>query len=118
MRNLMFSLLGSSLCFLPLSANACREVIVSNEASGDLAVIDPKSDQVIARITVGKRPRGMTLSPGREQLYVALSGTPSAGPGVDQSGLPPADKQADGIGVIDLTTRKLVRIIKGVSDPE
>jgi YVTN family beta-propeller protein len=118
MRNWIFSLFVASLCCLPASASACREVIVSNEASGDLAVIDPRANQVVARIPVGKRPRGMALSPGREQLYVALSGTPAARPGVEKAGLPPADKEADGIGVIDLTTRRLVRIIKGVSDPE
>jgi len=116
MRVGLIPLFAWSICCLP--ATACREVIVSNEASNDLAVIDPKSDRVIARIPVGKRPRGMALSPDREHLYVALSGTPPAGPGVDESRLPPADKKADGIAVVDLTTRRLIKIIKGVSDPE
>ena len=101
-----------------LGASSCREVIVSNEMSGDLAVVDPTTAQVAARIVVGKRPRGMALSPDQAHLFVALSGTPPAGPGVDESKLPPPDKAADGIGVVDLDTRRLTRVIQGVSDPE
>jgi YVTN family beta-propeller protein len=96
----------------------CREVIVSNEASGNLAIVDAASATVTATIVVGKRPRGMALSPDGETLYVALSGTPAGGPGVDQAKLPPPDSEADGIGVVDLSTRKLERTIRGVSDPE
>jgi YVTN family beta-propeller protein len=117
MRTCLVRLVACTICCLPAAASA-REVIVSNEASGDLAVVDPGSGQVLARIPVGKRPRGMALSPDGEHLYVALSGSPPAGPGVDESKLPPADKAADGIGVVDLATRRLTRIIKGVSDPE
>ena len=67
---------------------------------------------------LGKRPRGLKLSPDGKLLYVALSGSPIAGPGVDESKLPPADKGADGIGVVDLATLKLVHVLRGVSDPE
>jgi YVTN family beta-propeller protein len=69
-------------------------------------------------VPLGKRPRGLKVSPDGKLLYVALSGSPIAGPGVDQSKLPPADKGADGIGVVDLATLKLLRILRGVSDPE
>ena len=51
-------------------------------------------------------------------MLVALSGSPIAGPGVDESKLPPADRAADGIGVVDLATRKLVRTLKSGQDPE
>ena len=51
-------------------------------------------------------------------LLVALSGSPIAGPGVDESKLPPADRAADGIGVVDLATRKLVRTLTSGQDPE
>lgn len=97
---------------------ACREVIVSNEGSGDIAIVDPAAGAVTARIPVGKRPRGMALSPDRQLLYVALSGSPAAPPGVDESTLPPADKRADGIGVVDLVARRLLRTFTGISDPE
>jgi YVTN family beta-propeller protein len=118
MRNLSIVTLALASFSGFASANGCNEVIVSNEGSGDIAIVDPASSTVAARISVGKRPRGMALSPDRMQLYVALSGTPSGGPGVDELTLPPADKQADGIGVVDLTSRKLTRVIRGVSDPE
>ena len=51
-------------------------------------------------------------------LLVALSGSPIAGPGVDESKLPPADRAADGIGVVDLATRKVVRTLTSGQDPE
>jgi len=37
---------------------------------------------------------------------------------VDESTLPPPDKAADGIVVLDLATRRIVRTLRGVSDPE
>src|SRR3954466_15627245 len=73
---------------------------VSNERSGDISVIDLSSNTVVATIPVGKRPRGVQLSPDKTRLYVALSGTPITPPGQEQSG--PSDKSADAIGVIDL----------------
>jgi YVTN family beta-propeller protein len=93
-------------------------IYVSNEDGGDVAIVDPNSAQVIARIPVGKRPRGVKLSPDGKVLYVALSGSPKAGPGIDESKLPPADRNADGVGVVDLAARKLVRTIASGRDPE
>ncbi len=37
---------------------------------------------------------------------------------MDESTLPPADKSADGIGVVDLKQNKLVKKIDAGSDPE
>jgi YVTN family beta-propeller protein len=91
---------------------------VSNENSGEIAVVDPGTGEVLQRISVGKRPRGIKLSPDGRLLYVALSGSPAAGPGVDESKLPPPDRSADGIGVVDLSTFKLLRILPGGQDPE
>lgn len=93
-------------------------VYVTNEASGDLSVIDGATLEVIATVPLGKRPRGIHASPDRKTIYVALSGSPPAPPGVDESTLPPPDKSADGIGVFDVETNKLVRVIQGGSDPE
>ena len=83
-----------------------------------MTVIDSATYKVIATVPLGKRPRGIHASPDRKTIYVALSGSPIAGPGVDESTLPPPDKSADGIGVFDVAQNKVVRVIKGGSDPE
>ena len=59
-------------------------VYVTNESSGDLSVIDGTTLEVIATIPLGKRPRGIHASPDGKTIYVALSGSPSAPPGVDE----------------------------------
>ena len=93
-------------------------IYVSNEDSGEITLVDPGTGQVLKRISVGKRPRGIKLAPNGKLLYVALSGSPSAGPGVDESRLPPPDRSADGIGVVDLATFKLLRTLPSGQDPE
>src|SRR4051794_16644632 len=93
-------------------------VYVSNEAAGTVSVIDTARDEVIATVPVGKRPRGLHVSRDGKLLYVALSGSPRGGPGVDESKLPPPDRKADGIGVVDLATGKVLRTIKSGQDPE
>lgn len=101
----------------PLQAGGFR-VLVTNERSGDLSVIDGATREVLATIALGKRPRGLKISPDGKRLYVALSGSPIAPPGTDEDSLPPADKGADGIGVVDLDQLSLVNVLRGVSDPE
>jgi YVTN family beta-propeller protein len=93
-------------------------VYVTNEASGDLTVIDGTAKTVVATAPLGKRPRGIKATPDGKSLYVALSGSPNAGPGVDPSTLPPPDRAADGIGEIDADTYKVKRIIQAGADPE
>jgi YVTN family beta-propeller protein len=93
-------------------------VYVSAESSGEVVVVDPEQASVVARIPVGKRPRGLVVSPDGRYLYVALSGSPRGGPNVDESTLPPADRAADGIGVVDLADRKLLRTLPSGQDPE
>lgn len=113
--------LASLICACsPRESDADRapRVYVTNEISGDLAIIDPSAREVIARVPLGQRPRGLALSPDGELLYIALSGSPIAGPGVDESTLPPADKSKDGIAVFDVATGRVLRIIRGISDPE
>ena len=94
------------------------KIYVTNEVSGDLTIIDSADYHVITTVPLGKRPRGIHASPDRKTIYVALSGSPIAGPGVDESTLPPPDKSADGIGVFDVAQRKIVRMLKAGSDPE
>lgn len=93
-------------------------VYVSAESSGEVVVVDAEHASVVARIPVGKRPRGLVVSPDGRYLYVALSGSPRGGPNVDESTLPPADRAADGIGVVDLSERKLLRTLPSGQDPE
>jgi YVTN family beta-propeller protein len=93
-------------------------VYVSDETGGLVALLDPERREVVRKINVGKRPRGIRVSPDGTKLYVALSGSPIGGPNVDESKLPPADRAADGIGVIDLATGTVVRKYQSGSDPE
>lgn len=100
------------------AASATPHLYVSDERGGDVVVIDAAGGGVTARIAVGKRPRGVALSPDGRHLYVALSGSAIAGPGVDESQLPPPDRRADGIGVVDLRALRLVRTLQSGPDPE
>src|SRR5438093_9123609 len=82
-------------------------VFVSNERSGDVSVIDGATDAVVATFPVGKRPRGIHAAPDGKRLFVTLSGSPRMAPGIDE-GRAPADKSADGLGVIDPVAHKLI----------
>jgi YVTN family beta-propeller protein len=101
-----------------VAAAAGPRLYVSDETGGNVVVIDAGSGQVVARVPVGKRPRGIRLSRDGTNLFVALSGSPIAGPGVDESKLPPPDRSADGIGVVDLASGRLIRTLKSGQDPE
>src|SRR5881628_1557657 len=92
-------------------------VFVSNERSGDVTVIDGSTDAVVASFPVGKRPRGIHATPDGQRVFVTLSGSPRVAPGVDENRAP-ADKSADGLGVIDPVTRKLIDRWHVGSDPE
>lgn len=93
-------------------------LFVTNEGSGDLSVIDAATRRELARIPLGKRPRGLAASHDGRILYIALSGSPAAGPGVDEASLPPPDRAADGIAVFDIGASRVVRVLRGISDPE
>src|SRR4051812_9856109 len=81
-------------------AGPSYRVYVSNEGSGDLSVIDPGKMEATT-VPIGKRMRGLHPSNDGKLIYLALSGSPFAPPGTDESTLPPPDKSADGIGVFD-----------------
>jgi YVTN family beta-propeller protein len=114
------------------AASAPYRVYVTNERSGDLTVIDGGDFSVIATIPVGKRPRGIHVSPDGRTVYVAVSGTPlEAPPQIDAHGNPifekkkgdddddaNADKSADGIALVDVGAGKLTGKLPAGSDPE
>jgi YVTN family beta-propeller protein len=93
-------------------------LFVSNEIDGTVSVVDIATRRVVHTISVGKRPRGIRTSPDGRTVYVALSGSPIGGPNVDESKLPPPDRQFDGIGVIDARSGELTRVLPGGTDPE
>ena len=93
-------------------------VYVTNEYAGDLTVIDGATNEVVNTIPLGKRPRGVKVSPDGTHLFVALSGSPPSPPGTDESTLPPPDRSADGIGVVDLAAGEMVTMVRAGTDPE
>ena len=92
-------------------------VYVSNERSGDISVIDGATDAVVATFKAGKRPRGIHATPDGKRLFVTLSGSPRMAPGLDENRAP-ADKTADGLGVIDPVEHRLIDRWHVGSDPE
>jgi tocopherol O-methyltransferase len=121
MRYGIFTAIAAVALFLGACDSAASKpngyrVFVSNETDGTVSVIDGASRDVVATIPVGKRPRGLRVD--GDTLYVALSGSPRGGPGVDESTLPPPDRSADGIGVVDLDTLTLTRVLESGIDPE
>jgi YVTN family beta-propeller protein len=120
---------------IPVIGHAANyQVFVTNERSGDVTVINGNDFSVAATIPVGKRPRGIHMSPDGKTVYVAVSGTPIEGPPqLDAKGNPifekkkgkddddddaGADKAADGIAVLDVSSKKVTGKLSGGSDPE
>jgi YVTN family beta-propeller protein len=102
MRALLLLLVAFACATLACQRDDVR-VLVSNEDSGDVSVIDAHTDRVIATIPVGN---------------VALSGSPKAPPGAREEEHGPRDDAADGIGVVDLRRGELVRVLASGRDPE
>jgi len=91
---------------------------VSDETGSKVVVVDAATGNVLDHLSVGKRPRGIKVTPDGTQLIVALSGTAIGGPNVDASTLPPPDRSADGLGIVDIASHKVLRIVKSGADPE
>lgn len=103
---------------VPALAAGSGRLYISDEGSGAVVILEAATGVITTRVAVGKRPRGMQLSPDGKRLYVALSGSAMAGPGVDESRLPPPDRRFDGIGVIDVKSGRLLKTLPGGTDPE
>jgi len=119
LRGALAASLAVATSLLPAGARAAR-AYVSNEDDGTVTVIDTQRLTALATVAVGKRPRGLVLSPDGASLYVALTGLPKCPPPIpeEQCAKLPRDRQADGVAVIDTATLKQTRLLKGVSDPE
>ena len=100
------------------AAPAAYRVYVTNETGNTVSVIDGATNKIVETIQVGTRPRGIHASADGKTLYVTLSGSPIAGPGVDEDKLPPPDRTKDGIAVIDVATNKVVKTLTGIVNPE
>ena len=87
-------------CIVCASATAATgRIFVSNERDDTVSVIDGRTNEVVDVIEVGKRPRGVGLSPSGHELYVAVSGD-------------------NAIVVIDPVTLKIIRNFASGNDPE
>lgn len=132
--NVCAALAIATAALMPLPSSATGyQIFITNERSGDVTVINGQDFSVVATVPVGKRPRGIHVSPDGKTVYVAVSGTPlGAPPQIDAHGNPifdrkkaadedddaNADKAADGIAVIDVATRAVTGKLNGGSDPE
>src|SRR2546422_6489949 len=85
---------SSDLILLGAFGASSREPLlyVSNEIPNTISVVSPRTNAVIATVPVGKRPRGMALSPDRRTVYVALG-------------------QDDALGVVDVASGQMTRAI-------
>ncbi|MBS0365059.1 MAG: hypothetical protein JSR67_04445 [Proteobacteria bacterium] len=111
--------LGLLAVVLAAPAEAGR-AYVSNEDGGTVTVIDTGRMAVVGTVEVGKRPRGLALSPDGKRLYVAVSGLPKCPPILpdEECAKLVRDRKADGIAVVDTVALKLVRTLRGFTDPE
>ena len=106
------------VAFIP-TTHAAR-AYVSNEDGHSISVIDTARNEVIATVPVGKRPRGLKLSPDGSRLYVAVSGLAKCPPGTPDAECAKfeRDLQADGIAIVDVPSHKLLELMPAGSDPE
>src|SRR5260370_27752972 len=65
-------------------------VYVSDEYGGAVLAVDPGTGTGVARISLGKRPRGLELSRDGTRLFVGIFGPPVTGPGLAANPLCPA----------------------------
>jgi YVTN family beta-propeller protein len=95
-------------------------IYVTNEDANTVSVISSLTNSVVATIPVGKRPRGIKVSPDGKLIYVALSGSPKCPPALSEEECAQriTDKSADGIAEVDVQANEVVRILTSGSDPE
>ena len=101
----------------PLVAHAKPLLLVSAEAGGDVVLIDPAKAQVLERVKVGARPRGLKLSRDGKRLLVAVAGT--AKPTAPHPGAPSlaAAEPAPGLAIVDVAARKVTNHVATAPGP-
>jgi YVTN family beta-propeller protein len=106
-RSLCIALLAAGLASAA-GAHAKPLLAVSAEQGGDVVIIDPAKAQIVERIKVGARPRGLKLSRDKRKLLVAVAGPPKAAakPGAPAAPAPAAAPSA-GLAIIDVASRKV-----------
>jgi YVTN family beta-propeller protein len=100
-------------------AQAAR-LYISNEDGQSVTVADAETGAVLETIAIGKRPRGLKLTPDGSRLFVAVSGLPKCPPSVpdEECAKLERDLEADGIAVVDTATHKVRQVLHAGSDPE
>jgi PQQ-dependent catabolism-associated beta-propeller protein len=76
-----------------------ERIFVTNERDDSVSVIDGQTNTVIATIAIGKRPRGIGISPDGKEAYVAIS-------------------EDNAIAVFDPQTFAVLRTFSSGDDPE
>lgn len=74
-------------------------MFVSDEQANVVHLVDGAGDRLVGDIPIGRRPRGMVVSPDGRRLYVAVG-------------------KDDDIAVVDLSTDKVVDHLPSGPDPE
>ena len=82
-----------------ISSSFAGKIIISNEGSDNISIIDLDTYQIISNIESGKRPRDMKILKDKNQLLVAAS-------------------EDDIINIIDTNSYKIVGQIETGDDPE
>jgi YVTN family beta-propeller protein len=111
--------LGIIATALASPAQAAR-LYVSNEDGQSVTVLDAESGALIETLAIGKRPRGLKITPDGSRLFVAVSGLPKCSPSVpdEECAKLERDLQADGIAVVDTATHRIAQMLHAGSDPE
>jgi YVTN family beta-propeller protein len=91
----------------PLVAHARPLLIVSAEAGGDVVLIDPAKAQVLERVKVGARPRGLKLARDGKRLLVAVAGPAK----------PAAAQPGPGLAIVDVAGRKVTKHVATATGP-
>ena len=102
--------LGGCAAGRPRPAGAGALVVVGNEGSGDLTVIDAARDAPLARIPVGRAPRALRASVDGRIVYVEVGeadGVIAAAAG---------EGNGTGIAVVDLAARRRVALLPTVGN--
>src|SRR2546427_2845935 len=95
----VFVVLAASLGLGSTRAGAELRVFVTNEKSDDVTVIDAATRTVVGTIRVGKRPRGVAVSPDGRRVYVSNS-------------------NSDSLSVIDAKSLEVLKTVPAGIDPE